>query len=215
VIGAALVTAAFFIWQTNKPVGDIEIPDLSPRPLSDGRAMGNPDASIVIEVYEDFQCPACANYSNRVERGIEEKYIASGEVYYIFRHFPFIDNRAQGNESDQAASASMCAADQGSFWEYHDILFANWTGENQGAFSDRRLIAFAEALGLDLETFTDCFQEREKMDEINADYLGGIERGVNGTPTVFINGVDISPGFVPSLEQVSEIVDQLLAEGPE
>jgi protein-disulfide isomerase len=215
VAGAVLVIAAFAIWPSLRPVGDVVIPDIRPRPMVDGRAMGDPDAPVVIEVFEDFQCPACAQYSEQIEPLIEETYVENGKVYYIYRHFPFLDDRAPGSESDHAAIASMCAAEQGAFWPYHDVLFANWDGENQGAFDDRRLIAFAEALELDMDQFEPCFTDQETREVVMQDFLLGRDLEVTGTPSVFINGGQVSPGFIPSFLDISSRVEEILesAEG--
>ncbi|MCK4724611.1 MAG: thioredoxin domain-containing protein, partial [Anaerolineales bacterium] len=111
-----------------------------------------------------------------------------------------------------AANASMCAADQNRFWDYHDMLFANWNGENQGAFNDKRLVAFAEALvGLDMPAFNQCFEANLHVDEINDDFLMGRESGVTGTPSVMVNGRILTPGLVPSFTDISEAVEAELA----
>jgi len=106
----------------------------------------------------------------------------------------------------------MCAADQNRFWDYHDILFANWNGENQNAFSDKRLVAFAEALGLDMKAFNSCFQADTYRDEIESDLAAGRMKGVQGTPSVFVNGEILTPGYVPSFDEISQAVDAALAE---
>lgn len=188
----------------NAPVGDIvEITPVE-RPQVDGRAMGDPNAPVQIEVYEDFQCPACRTYSDQVEPRIAEELVATGQVYYVFRHYPFIDDRSAIKESDQAANASMCAAEQGRFWDYHDMLFANWNGENEGAFRDNRLVAFAETIGLDMTQFNACFEANRFESEIEADLNKGTSLGVVGTPSVFVNGEQVAPGFVPTFEQIQE-----------
>jgi protein-disulfide isomerase len=211
VVVAAVVIAAVLILPSLRPVGDIVTVDPHPRPMEDGRAIGDPNAPVTIEVYEDFQCPACKNFSEEIEPQIVDTYVSTGDVYYIFRHFPFLDNRAPRNESDQAANASMCAAEQDQFWHYHDTLFANWDGENQGAFNDNRLVAFAESVGLDMPEFNPCFNQNRYRDEIETDLATGTAVGVTGTPSVLINGRIISPGFVPSFSQISEAVEAELA----
>ena len=212
VVGVAVIIAALLIIPSLRPVGDIVTITPHERPMVDGRAMGDPNAPVTIEVYEDFQCPACKTFSEQIEPQVIDAYVATGDVYYIFRHFPFIDDRAPRNESDQAANASMCARDENRFWDYHDMLFANWNGENQGAFSDKRLLAFAEALGLNMESFNQCFNANLNKDEIDADLLSGRDSGVTGTPSVFINGRMITPGFVPSFAEISEAVEAELAK---
>lgn len=193
------------------PVGEIVTITPEPRPMADGQAMGDPDAPVLIEVWEDFQCPACRDYSTNTEPLISENYVATGDVYYVFRHFAFLDDRAPGNESKQAANASMCAAEQERFWDYHDMLFANWDGENRGAFSDKRLVAFAEALDLDMDSFESCFNDNTYRSDIDQDKADGTAVGVTGTPSVFVNGQQLSPGFVPSYQEISTAVETALA----
>lgn len=141
-----------------------------------------------------------------------ENYIASGKVRLMFRHFPFIEP-APGGELTQAANASMCAAEQGRFWDYHDILFANQSGENQGAFANRRLVAFAESLGLDMTAFTACFNEDRYRDQINADENAGLALGVNSTPTIVVNGTIVQnadPRLVPTYADITQAIDAAL-----
>ncbi|MGD8814022.1 MAG: thioredoxin domain-containing protein [Anaerolineales bacterium] len=211
IVGSALLLGFIFIYPSLMPIGEIEIPEPHDYPMVNGRAMGDPNAPVTIEIFEDFQCPACVGYTFTVELQIADTYVASGDVYYIYRHYPFLDDNAPSNESDQSAIASMCAADQGLFWEYHSILYANWQNQNQGAFNDRRLVAFAETIGLDMPEFESCFNKRTHYDEIMQDFERGNFLGVYGTPSVFINGEIIMPGYVPTFEAIQEAVDAILA----
>ncbi len=211
VVGVAVIIAALLIIPSLLPAGDIVTITPHERPMADGRTMGDPNAPVTIEVYEDFQCPACKSFTEQIEPQVVDAYVATGEVYYIFRHFPFLDDNVPRNESDQAANASMCASDENRFWDYHDMLFANWNGENQGAFSNNLLVAFAEALDLDMPEFNQCFNANLHRDEIDTDLLSGRDIGVTGTPSVLVNGRIISPGFVPSFGDISEAVEAELA----
>jgi len=207
----AVVIAALLIIPSLTPVG--EIAQITPfdRPMVEGTAMGSADAPVLIEVWEDFQCPACRRFSDEVEPQIIQNYIATGKVRYVFRHYPFLDDRVVSKESDQAANASMCASEQGRFWDYHDILFANWNSENAGAFSNKRLVAYAETLSLDMDSFNTCFKANRYQEQIEADLAAGNQAGVTGTPSLFVNGQQISPGLIPSYEDVSEAVEAALA----
>ena len=196
--------------EATTPVGEFQLVTPYPRPNVDGRAMGDPNAPVTIEVFEDFQCPACQTYSELIEPEIVKNLVEPGTVYYIFRHNPFIDDRAATKESDQAANASMCASEQGRFWDYHDILYKNWNGENQGNFTDKRLVAFAEAIHLDMTAFNACFKANLYQDEIEKDIARGLELGVNGTPSVFVNGKIVKPGYVPSYEEIKAAVNAAL-----
>lgn len=93
------------------------------------------------------------------------------------------------------------------------MLFANWSGENAGAFSDKRLIVFADTLELDMVLFTNCFEENRYQEQMQADYNLGIEMGVSSTPSsVFVNGQQISPGFVPSFDEIQQAVESALTQ---
>lgn len=210
VVAGAISLAFLLIYPNFQSPGEIVAPDSENRPMAEGTAMGNPEALVRIDVFEDFQCPACVYYTEEVEGRIAETYVASGQVYYVFRHYPFLDRASVTKESQQAANASMCAGEQGLFWEYHDMLFANWNGENAGAFSDRRLLAFSEVLELDIEQFSACFKENRYQDEIQADFELGLEMGATGTPSVFVNEQQVTPGRVPSFEDLQQAIEAAL-----
>jgi protein-disulfide isomerase len=129
VVIVAVLIAFAMIYPNLQSAGEIAAIEAFQRPMEDGTAMGNSNAPVRIDVFEDFQCPACAFYTKEVERRIAETYVTAGQVYYVFHHYPFIDSNSASKESHQAANASMCAMEQNKFWEYHDILFANWNGE--------------------------------------------------------------------------------------
>ena len=215
ITGGALVIAGLLIAPSLRnslaPVGEIVQITPEARPMVDGAALGDPNAPVLIEVFEDFQCPACRTYSSDIEPLVVENYVATGKARYVFRHYPFLDDRSTTKESDQAANASMCAAEQGKFWEYHDFLFANWNSENAGAYSDKRLVAFAEALGLDMDNFNACFNQNRYKDDIQRDFAEGTQKGVTGTPSVYVNGQIIRPGFVPSYDDIAQAVEAALA----
>jgi protein-disulfide isomerase len=209
-----LVLISPTIYNALKPAGSfIRITPVA-YPMVDGKAIGNPNAKVQVEVYEDFQCPSCKLYTDDAEKQLfQSVYISSGQVYYVERLFPFIDSGSITKESHQAANASMCALEQGRFWDYHDILFANQGAENVGAFSDKRLQAFAESLGLDMTSFDKCFSTNKYSADIEVDYQMGIAAGVNSTPSVFVNGTEITPGFRPTYDQLKSAIDTALASG--
>jgi protein-disulfide isomerase len=123
-----------------------------------------------------------------VERQLIEQYVTTGKVRFEYYHFIVVDGNVGGSESQHAAEASECANEQGRFWDYQAMLFANQQGEGRGAFADRRLKAFAEALGLDAGEFNDCFDAHRHAGKVQADQQLGVARGVSGTPTIFVNG---------------------------
>ena len=211
VLGAILIIPSLI--NANAPVG--EIVQITPvaHPLEDGRALGPVDAKVTVDVFADFQCIACKGFSDSIEPLVIQNYVETGKIRYVYRHYPFLDDRSSVKESDQAANASMCALEQGRFWDYHAILFANF-GEGTGAYTDKRLEAYAESLELDMTEFNACFKEKRYNDEIQQDIADATTLGVSGTPTVFVNGkLTGREGYVATIEEISQMIEQELAGG--
>jgi protein-disulfide isomerase len=207
VAGTALLIAAVLIVPGALSVGDFIQVTPQARFMEQGTALGDPEAPVLIEVFEDFLCPACNVYNQEVAQLLKAEYVDTGQAYYVFRQYPFL-----APESFQAANASMCAAEQNRFWDYHDILFANQVGESRSAFTDARLEAYAESLGLDMDRFETCFEDQATQTLIEADILEALDRGLTGTPAVFVNGEQIAPGFVPQLNQMRIAIEAALDE---
>jgi protein-disulfide isomerase len=212
VLAAVIVVAAGILYPRVSPVG--EIAQITPiaRPQVDGRQIGDPNAPVLVELFEDFQCPGCREFTASLEPQLIDAYVQSGEARIVFRFYAFI-----GPESVQAANASLCADEQGRFWDYHDMLFANQQGENQGAFTDRRLEAFAEALGLDMPAFRSCFGDSRYEQEIAQDRQAGGDLGVTSTPSIVVAGqlvTSANPGFIPSFQEIAAAIDAALASRP-
>ena len=208
-LGAALVVFAV-IWPQLRPVGEIVTVTPAALPNADGLSLGDPNGPVTIDVFEDFQCPACQRFTENTEPLIIQNLVSTGKARYVFHHYPFLDGDGAGSsgESDQAANAAMCANEQDTFWDMHSILFANWNGENQGAFSSRRLQAMAESLGLDMEAFNSCLSANKYEAEIQADFELGQQMGVSGTPTVFVNGTRVGQAnSVPSYQEIADAVN--------
>ena len=194
VVFAILLVASItipLINSNNAVIGDIQIPDESPRPMANGMTMGDPIAPVVVEEYSDFQCPYCKLFSTEYEPAIVSDYIATGKVFY--KYIPF---RVIGEESDKAASAAYCAADQNKFWEFHDILFANQTAENKGDFTDKRLFLMGEKIDLNMEEFRICYNSKQHFGQLKADQATGVNALVDGTPSFYVNGLKVNPSEV-------------------
>lgn len=172
-------------------------------------SIGNPEAPVKMDVWEDFQCSGCLSFTKNLEPQIFQTYVQTGKVYYTFHFYPFIDG-GQG-ESHDVANAAMCAAAQERFWDYHAIAFANWIGENSGSFTKPRLIAFAQSISLDMTAFNTCFQENTYSAEIQQDIDDGTKLGVPPTPAIFVNGKLVvssaGPNYIPSFDDVSRAIE--------
>ncbi len=147
-----------------------------------GLECGQANAPVTIEVYADFQCPYCAR-ADAVLQQLVPTYIDTGKAKLIFRNMPII-----GPESVVAAQAGECAADQNKFWAFADYLYAHQAGENSGALSNGNLKAIAARLGLDANTFNTCLDSGKYAAQVQQELAEGQQRGVQGTPTFFING---------------------------
>lgn len=136
-------------------------------------------------------------------REVLEKY--EGQVRLVYRDFPLVQIHPQALP---AALAGECAHEQGKFWEYHDVLFAN-----QSRLDEASLKEYAAQVGLDTATFDQCLTSQKYLEEVRKDYADGVSYGVQGTPTFFLNGLKIfGLRRVGALEQFSEMIDQELAE---
>ena len=208
----ALLVAFFLIWPNLKAsdvINIVQITPISHEVPVNGTSMGNPDAPVKMDVWEDFQCSGCLSYTTNLEPQIFQTYVKPGKVYYTFHFYPFIDG-GQG-ESQDVANAAMCAVEQERFWDYHKIIFANWIGENAGSFTRPRLIAFAKNIGLDMTAFNQCFQENTYSAQIQQDVDEGSKLGVPPTPGIFVNGkmVVSSAGenYIPSFDDISRAIE--------
>jgi protein-disulfide isomerase len=210
-LGAALVVFAL-VYPNVQSVGEIITVTPPTLPKADGLSLGDASAPATVDVFEDFQCPACKSFTESIEPLIIDNLVKPGKARYVYHNYPFIDGNGvgSGGESDQAANASMCANDQGKFWNMHASLFANWNGENQGNLSDRRLQAMAESIGLDMNAFNDCFNANKFKSDIQADFDKGQQMGVNGTPTVFVNGNQVGQtGKIATYDEIAQAVNAL------
>ncbi len=127
-------------------------------------------------------------------------YISTGKAKVVFQNFPII-----GPESVTAAQAGECAADQNKFWTYADYLYTHQVAENSGAFSSTNLKQFAAQLGLDTGQFNTCLDSGKYAGLVQQQLQQGQARGVQATPTFFINNQKYEG--VLSYSQLTSIID--------
>ncbi|MFN8623549.1 MAG: thioredoxin domain-containing protein [Chloroflexota bacterium] len=176
-----------------------------PAGLADGRTLGRADAPVTLELWADFQCPVCLRFTDNIEPLLRAAYVQTGAVREVFHDFAFI-----GQESIQAAAAARIADAKGpGFWPMHDLLYGNQGAENGGAFSDDRLAAMAERLGMDRTAFLAALKDPTYTDAVKAETAQGTALGVSSTPTLVIDGT-MYPGL-PTWDQLSALLDARLA----
>lgn len=156
----------------------------------------NPNATVVVAEFADFQCPACRSAHEKI---VKPFLAAHGtDVRYEYYHFPL---RSIHRYALDAAESAECAADQGKFWEFVDHAFTHQDELNQDA-----LLSWADDLKLDVKRFETCWKSRSKKGLVLAEYEKGRTMGVGGTPTFFVDGERIEAGF----DTLSEAVEQKL-----
>ncbi len=202
VVLLGLIIFAVMLNTGGKSTGPIAQPDL-PAAWISGMSLGNPDAKVVVEAYEDFLCPHCREWTETVEPQLRSGYIKDGTVRLEYKPFP-LEGFAPG--SHMAAQAAHCAADQNTFWPYHDRLFEVQSG-GQSAFTIEELISYATDLGLNERQFTQCMSGMANTQEIAETAQAGVSRGVTGTPSIFVNNESVQSDW----GTIQSKIDGLLA----
>ena len=157
--------------------------------LSDNASpvLGSKDAPITMIEFGDYQCFYCNQFYHTTEPDIVKNYVNTGKVKLVFKDLTII-----GQDSINAAHAAHCAQEKGKFWEYHDALYNNWTGENTGWASSKNLLAFATQLNITESDFNSCMTDARYISTIQGSVSDAHALGLTGTPDFFIIGPDNS-----------------------
>ena len=171
-------------------------PPFVPVTLDDAPVRGPKNAPVAFVEFADFECPFCRQMQPQIEKLLKEY---NGKVALYFKDFPLPIHP----HAEKAAEAARCAAEQGAFWDYHDVLFRE--GSN---LEVSQLKEFARALGKDTARFNTCLDAGGEASAIEKDLAQGRRLGIAGTPGFFINGHFLSG--VVSYETLREVVEQQL-----
>lgn len=158
--------------------------------------IGKPTAKIQIVEFSDFQCPFCARVTQPI-KDLKAKY--GDDLVVAFKHFPLAFHK----EAMPAALASMCANEQGKFWEYHDQLFANMK-----ALMPENLKMYAQTVGLDIAKFDECVSSNRYQAQIESDMTEARGAGVRGTPSIYINGRKFTPPGGYTVDSFSSVIEK-------
>ncbi len=144
---------------------------------------GNQDSNIVVVEFSDFQCPACAAtqpYIDQIYQDYQDK------IKFVYRHFPL---HSLHPNAQLAAQAAEVAAEEGKFWEYHDLLFANQSDwENlSGDELLEKFSAYAQQLQIDKTLFSERIESDQIKQRVQSDEQAALQLGLNSTPTFFVN----------------------------
>ena len=196
----------------NRPAASGEVLEArgvpAPAALVHGRSVGDPAAPVTLDLWADFQCPVCERFANEIEPLLRTTYIADGTVRLVFHDYAFI-----GQESFDAAAAARAAESMGgSFWTFHDLLFANQGArENGGAFTRDRLGDIAVAAGLDRTAFMAALADPEYTKQVRAETATGTSLGIAQTPTLILDG-KAYPG-IPQWDQLTALIEGAKSSG--
>ena len=181
-------------------------PDRPSQTMAGDFYRGNPDAKVVVIEFSDFQCPFCRKHTLETQPILDEQFVATDQIMWVFKHFPLTIHP----QAPAAGAAAECAAEQGKFWEMHDKLFntmQEWSvSDPTPVFAD-----LAQQLELDVDAFTICVTGEEAASRVQEDLEAGTPF-VRGTPTfiVLYNGQgSIIPGALPA-ERFTSILQEVL-----
>lgn len=216
VVGLVVVVLVSGVLSPKATVGSLISP-LRPTPVSlvdatNPRALGQANAPVKVEIWSDFQCPACDTFATTIEPDLIVQYVATGKAYVVYRDLAFIDKGAADGESQQAAAAARCVGDK--FWPFHDYLFENQnkTGENKGTFSPAFLASVADAVHADRSAYDACMANgaAAMVAAVKAETAQGNAAGVSQTPTIALNGT-LRQGGVEPMTTLGPAIDVLIA----
>ncbi len=170
------------------PAAPVDVKDRSGQPF-----LGKANAKVTMYEFSDFQCPFCQAFFSQAYKEIKSKYIDTGKVKLVYRHFPLPFHK----NAEIAAVAAECANLQGKFGEYHDLLFINMKPDGTG-LEVNDLKKYADTLGLNSGTlgfaknkFNQCLDNKSTLEIVKKDTSDGSSYGVSGTPTFYVNGKQI------------------------
>lgn len=161
--------------------------------------MGREGAPVTLVEFSDFQCPYCQGFAPILKR-VQQEY--PDKVQIVYRQYPIASLHPF---AIKAAEASLCAHEQGKFWEMHDLMF-----NEQQRLGVSDLKEKASRLGMNQKKFDGCLDSGRFVERIQNDLKEGARAGITGTPAVFVNGTIIEGGAVP-YERVAAAIDKELA----
>ena len=171
-------SAGIPFWAT--PEGWAPDPDRPGYNMAGDQYKGSLDAPITMIEFSDFQCPYCKRHSEESQPILDEQFVDTGKVLWVFKHFPLDSHPAAPN----AGAAAECAAEQGKFWEMHELIFAEqpaWSVEDPDAV----LVTLAEQLGLDIDAFGACLIDPATTERVTSDLQEGIPF-IRATPSFIV-----------------------------
>ena len=181
-----------FIYFDKKPATNVSAPASISQADGSGLVF-NPELTSQIDIWEDFQCPACRSFT-AVNNKYIKKIILEKKAKVVYHPLTFIGERSSNgvNESIIAANAAACAMDEGKFLEMHELIYQNQGAENTGRYSKEFMIMLGIQAGLSSAKYQDCVSNGKYDDWTQASASYAAVKNVNSTPTITVNGKELS-----------------------
>ena len=189
-----------------QPTSSTSTTTSTPAVIAYGTSLGAPNAPVTLVIYSDFQCYFCQQFALGIQKQLETTYVAEGKVRLVYRHIV-----AYGDESELAAEASECAAEQNQFWPYHDLLMQLRLSSTSADLTPEKAVDLARQLGLNVDTFgasltSGRFRVKVAQEDTEARALG-----ITNIPKFYFNGVVADDSIGKSFAAFQEIIDAELA----
>jgi protein-disulfide isomerase len=169
------------IYASQRPSGPAQ------RPV--GRAVGT--GPVTVDVYLDFQCPVCKKFEEESGSTLD-RLVADGRIKLVYHPLAFLDRASTTRYSTRSAGSAPCAADAGKLPAYVAELYTRQKSEGGPGLSDDEMIAAATSVGITDPAFATCVRDGKYGDWVTHETEAAVDRGVTGTPTVFVNGREVT-----------------------
>ncbi|MFG1921317.1 DsbA family protein [Cryptosporangium sp. NPDC048952] len=200
---AVLVIAAGIgvtLYKSSQP-DDVVLPKSA---TTTGLTVGKTTAPVTVDVYLDFQCPICKTFEDESGKTLQ-KYVDEGTAKIVYHPVAYLDRFSSGTKySSRSSAASGCAADADKFPEFLTTLYANQPEENASGLTNAKMISLAKSAGITGDTFTKCVDDQKYADWTKSVTDEASKAGVNGTPTVKVNGTSLEN---PTTAELTKAID--------
>ncbi|HLB54756.1 MAG TPA: thioredoxin domain-containing protein [Gemmatimonadales bacterium] len=159
------------------------------------RTKGAANAPVTVYEMSDFQCPFCKRHAEQTFPALDQEYIATGKVRWIYINLPLPMHR----NAAPAAEFAMCAARQGKFWPAHDLLFRHQSTWAERTNPSLFFLSLADSLRATKDKMRTCLEQGETREEIKDDAAGAMRAGANSTPTFYVEGGLLTGAFPPEV----------------
>ena len=205
-VAIVAIIAVMVLASSRSSAGSAEAYTPRERAQTSGRVSGNPNAPVKIVEYGDYQCPYCRQFWKNTEEQVQKEFVDSGVASFEYRDFIII-----GPESRTAAEGAACAADQGLFWQMHDVLFLRQGQENRGVYSSANVKKFAReaaagtpSVKFDAAAFDKCLDSGSKRSAVDQMVTEAGTYKLQSTPSFVVNG-QVGAGAL-TIEQIRQLV---------